>query len=122
MSKEKDTWTIESLIALTDEVQTEKVDYRGKILDVQFCELTEEEEPTGSFKDDFETEEERMTYYQELGTLRVLSMIKKANEKNPENKILDEESWSKLPTTLRYAIANTIMAINTEVRENFTMG
>lgn len=122
MSKEKDTWTIESLIALTDEVQTEKVDYRGKILDVQFCELTEEEEPTGSFKDDFETEEERMTYYQELGTLRVLSMIKKANEKNPENKILDEESWSKLPTTLRYAIANKIMAINAEVRENFTMG
>ena len=123
MSKEeKEIWTIESLVALTDEVQMEKVDYRGKILDVQFCELTEEEEPTGSFKDDFETEEERMTYYQELGTLRVLKMIEKANEKVPENKILDSESWSKLPTTLRYAIANTIMAINTEVRENFTMG
>ena len=123
MSKEeKEIWTIESLVALTDEVQMEEVDYRGKILDVQFCELTEEEEPTGSFKDDFETEEERMTYYQELGTLRVLKMIEKANEKVPENKILDSESWSKLPTTLRYAIANTIMAINTEVRENFTMG
>jgi|TARA_R110001583_G_scaffold42650_17_gene135627 hypothetical protein len=123
MSKEeKEIWTIESLVALTDEVQMEEVDYRGKILNVQFCELTEEEEPTGSFKDDFETEEERMTYYQELGTLRVLKMIEKANEKVPENKILDSESWSKLPTTLRYAIANTIMAINTEVRENFTMG
>jgi hypothetical protein len=123
MSKEeKEIWTIESLVALTDEVQMEEVDYRGKILNVQFCELTEEEEPTGSFKDDFETEEERMTYYQELGTLRVLKMIEKANEKVPENKILESESWSKLPTTLRYAIANTIMAINTEVRENFTMG
>lgn len=123
MSKEeKEIWTIESLVALTDEVQMEEVDYRGKILNVQFCELTEEEEPTGSFKDDFETEEERMTYYQELGTLRVLKMIEKANEKVPENKILDSESWSKLPTTLRYAIANKIMAINTEVRENFTMG
>ena len=110
------------MVALTDEVQMEEVDYRGKILNVQFCELTEEEEPTGSFKDDFETEEERMTYYQELGTLRVLKMIEKANEKVPENKILESESWSKLPTTLRYAIANTIMAINTEVRENFTMG
>tara|TARA_R110000824_G_scaffold976_3_gene5537 strand:+ start:726 stop:1097 length:372 start_codon:yes stop_codon:yes gene_type:complete len=123
MSKEeKEIWTIESLVALTDEVQMEEVDYRGKILNVQFCELTEEEEPTGSFKDDFETEEERMTYYQELGTLRVLKMIEKANEKVPENKILESESWSKLPTTLRYAIANKIMAINTEVRENFTMG
>mgnify|MGYP003674556195 FL=1 len=122
MSKEKETWTIESLIALTDEVQNEEVDYRGKILSVQFCELTEEEEPTGSFRDDFENEEEKMKYYQELGTMRVLSMIKKANEKKPENKILDEESWSKLPTTLRYAIANKIMAINAEVSENFTTG
>ena len=122
MSKEKETWTMESLIALTDEVQTEKVDYRGKILNVQFCELTEEEEPTGTFKDDFENEEERMTYYQELGTLRVLKMIEKANDKVPENKILESDSWSKLPTTLRYAIANKIMAINAEVRENFTMG
>tara|TARA_R110002020_G_scaffold223107_1_gene432133 strand:- start:2558 stop:2935 length:378 start_codon:yes stop_codon:yes gene_type:complete len=120
--KEIETWTIESLIALTDEVQNEEIDYRGKVLKVQFCELTEEEEPTGSFKDDFENEEERMTYYQELGTLRVLKMIEKANEKVPENKILDSESWAKLPTTLRYAIANKIMAINAEVRENFTMG
>tara|TARA_R100001443_G_scaffold90038_1_gene96528 strand:- start:57 stop:434 length:378 start_codon:yes stop_codon:yes gene_type:complete len=120
--KEIETWTIESLVALTDEVQNEEVEYRGKVLKIQFCELTEEEEPTGSFKDDFENEEERMTYYQELGTMRVLKMIEKANEKVPENKLLDSETWSKLPTTLRYAIANKIMAINAEVRENFTMG
>ena len=120
--KEIETWTIESLVALTDEVQNEEVEYRGKVLKIQFCELTEEEEPTGSFKDDFENEEERMTYYQELGTMRVLKMIEKANEKVQENKLLDSETWSKLPTTLRYAIANKIMAINAEVRENFTMG
>ena len=30
MTKEKDTWTIESLIALTDEVQNEDIDFRGK--------------------------------------------------------------------------------------------
>ena len=120
--KETDIWTIESLVALTDKVQNEKIDYRGKSLEIQFCELTDEEEPVGSFKENFENEEERMAYYQEIGTLRVLKMLEKANEKVPENKLIDGETWTKLPTTLRYAIANKIMAINAEVRENFTMG
>jgi hypothetical protein len=122
MTKEKDTWTIESLIALTDEVQNEEIDFRGKMLNVQFCELTEEEEPTGAFRDDFDSEEAKMNWYQELGNKRILMMISKANERNPDGKTLDEETWSKLPTTLRYSIANKIMAINTEARENFTMG
>ena len=122
MTKEKDTWTIESLIALTDEVQNEDIDFRGKTLSVQFCELTEEEEPTRAFRDDFDTEEDRLSHYQELGTNRVLKMLEKANEKNPEGATLNEETWSKLPTTLRYQIANKIMGINAEVKENFTMG
>jgi len=63
-----------------------------------------------------------MEYYQKIGTERVLSMIKKANEKVPEGTNLSEDSWSKLPTTLRYLIANKIMGINQETRENFTMG
>ena len=84
MTKEKDTWTIESLIALTDEVQNEDIDFRGKTLSVQFCELTEEEEPTGAFRDDFDTEEDKMNWYQELGKKRILMMIAKANERNPE--------------------------------------
>jgi hypothetical protein len=49
-------------------------------------------------------------------------MIEKANEKNPDGATLNEESWTKLPTTLRYQIANKIMGINAEVKENFTMG
>jgi len=123
MSKKKnDIWTIEGLVALTDTVQSEEIPYRGKVLPIQFCELTEEEEPAGAFRDNFDTEEERMEYYQKIGTERVLSMIKKANEKVPEGTNLSEDSWSKLPTTLRYLIANKIMGINQETRENFTMG
>ena len=57
-----------------------------------------------------------------IGNKRILMMIAKANERNPEGKTLDEDSWKKLPTTLRYNIANKIMAVNTEARENFTMG
>ena len=122
MTKEKEVWTMESLMSLTEEIQNEEVEFRGKTLSIQFCELTEEEEPTGAFRDDFETEEARMSHYQELGTKRVLLMIEKANEKNPDGATLNEESWTKLPTTLRYQIANKIMGINTEVKENFTMG
>ena len=122
MSKEKEIWTMESLMSLTDEIQNEEVEFRNKILPVQFCELTEEEEPKVMFKDDFENEEERMNWYQELGTSRVLAMKNKANEKNPDGATLDEESWAKLPTTLRYQIANVILGMENQVNENFTMG
>ena len=121
MTEEK-MWTMDDLMSLTDKVQNEEIEYRGKFLNIQFCELTEEEEPTGAFRDDFETEEARMSHYQELGTKRVLLMIEKDNEKNPDGATLNEESWTKLPTTLRYQIANKIMGINAEVKENFTMG
>ena len=121
MTEEK-MWTMDDLMSLTDKVQNEEIESRGKFLNIQFCELTEEEEPTGAFRDDFETEEARMSHYQELGTKRVLLMIEKANEKNPDGATLNEESWTKLPTTLRYQIANKIMGINAEVKENFTMG
>jgi hypothetical protein len=122
MSKEKETWTMESLMSLTDEIQNEEVEFRNKVLPVQFCELTEEEEPKVMFKDDFESEEERMEWYQELGTSRVIAMIKKANSKNPEGATLNEESWSKLPTTLRYQVSNVILGMETQAKENFTMG
>ena len=78
MTEEK-MWTMDDLMSLTDKVQNEEIEYRGKFLNIQFCELTEEEEPTGAFRDDFETEEARMSHYQELGTKRVLLMIDKAN-------------------------------------------
>jgi hypothetical protein len=122
MSKEKEVWTMESLIALTDEIQNEEIVFRNKTLPIQFCELTEEEEPKVMFKEDFESEEEKMQWYQELGTSRVLAMLNKANERNPDGATIDEETWSKLPTTLRYQISNVIMGMEAQVKENFTMG
>lgn len=122
MSKEKEVWTMESLMSLTDEIQNEEVEFRGKTLSIQFCELTEEEEPKVMFKDDFESEEEKMDWYQELGTSRVLAMIKKANDKDSNGITITEEAWSKLPTTLRYQISNVILGMENKVKENFTMG
>ena len=122
MSKEKETWTMESLIALTDEIQNEEIEFRNKTLSIQFCELTEEEEPKVMFKDNFESEEEKMEWYQELGTTRVLAMLKKANDRNPDGTTIDEETWKKIPTTLRYQISNVILGVENQVKENFTMG
>ena len=41
----EDVWTIEELVALADEVQNGEVEYRGKTVNFQFCELTEAEDP-----------------------------------------------------------------------------
>ena len=115
-------WTIEDLVSLTDTVQEGNVIYRGKKFLFQFCELTEAEEPKNVFDKVFESDEEKLSFYQEVGTQRVLKMVKKANEKNPDGVVLNEENWEKLPTTLRYQISNKILGVEQEVSENFTKG
>ena len=45
-------WTIEELKSLTTEVQSKEVEYRGKTLTIQWCELTEAEEPKMNLPDD----------------------------------------------------------------------
>ncbi len=40
-----ETWSLEELKALTSEVASEVITYRGKDVKVQWCELTEAEEP-----------------------------------------------------------------------------
>ena len=42
---EKKIWSMDELVALTDEVQTAEVDFRDGTVEFQFCELTEKEEP-----------------------------------------------------------------------------
>ena len=117
----KETWSMDDLVALTDEVQTDEIDYRGKLVKFQFCELTESEEPKFKNLGPDITEDEKMAVYQELGSERCLRMILKANEKNPDGATLGEEHWSGLPTTLRFAIANKIMGVEGAVKENFTI-
>ena len=112
-------WTIEDLVALTDVVQTKTTEFRGKDFSFQFCELVEKEEPKFALRDDFKSEAEKMEYYSKIGSKRVLAMIEKANDKNPESKTVDSESWSLLPTTLRYQISNDIMGVESEIKEDF---
>jgi hypothetical protein len=118
---EKEVWSMEELVALTDEVQKEAIEYRGKEVEFQFCELTESEEPKFKNLGANATEDEKMSMYQELGSQRCIKMILKANEKNPDGITITEEHWAGLPTTLRYGIANKIMGVEGAVKENFTI-
>ena len=40
-----EVWTIEELVAMTETVQNAEIEYAGKVLPIQWCELTESEEP-----------------------------------------------------------------------------
>tara|TARA_Y100000593_G_scaffold83837_1_gene158383 strand:- start:2178 stop:2528 length:351 start_codon:yes stop_codon:yes gene_type:complete len=115
-----EAWTIDELISLTETVQSKEVEYNGKSLIVQWCELTEAEEPKLSLPSEDATEEEKNQHFSNLAGIRVLHMIEKANSKDSDNAILNEENWSKLPTTLRWRVQNTILG-TAEVsdKENF---
>ena len=116
---EAEMWTMEDLVALTDEVQEGKINFRDKVVKFQFCELVEKEEPKLKSQDNM-SEEEKMGYYQELGSARVFRMIEKATEKNPDGPCISQEQWNLLPTTLRYTITNEILGVEQEVKANFT--
>ena len=116
---EKKIWTMDELVALTDAVQEEEVEYRDGMVKFHFCELTEKEEPKFTGISEDLPENERMEMFQKLGAQRVLQMLLKANGKNAEGPVIDEKQWSLLPTTLRYAISNKILGVEEEARENF---
>ena len=116
---EKKIWSMDELVALTDEVQTSEVEYRNKLVQFQFCELTEKEEQKFTGVSDDMPEEEKMAIYQEIGSNRVVKMLEKANEKNPDGPVISTEQWALLPTTLRYAISNSILGVEEEAKENF---
>ncbi len=110
---------MDELVALTDEVQENEVEYRNKMVHFQFCELTEQEEPKFTGVSEDMPEEEKLAIYQEIGSNRVVKMLEKANEKNPEGPVITAEQWVLLPTTLRYAISNSILGVEEETKENF---
>ena len=105
----ENVWNIDELIALTDEVQNGKTEYNGKNFDFQYCELTEGEEPKLKFPGEGASKEEQNEAYKEIGQARILAMILKANEKNPEGTTVTEENWPKLPSTVRWGISNYIL-------------
>tara|TARA_R110002020_G_C16070864_1_gene756217 strand:+ start:479 stop:868 length:390 start_codon:yes stop_codon:yes gene_type:complete len=114
-------WSMDDLIALTDEVQQAETDFRGKTVKYQFCELVEKEEPKFKPVPDNASEEQKMTMYTELGGKRILAMLEKANEKKPDGPCITKDHWGLLPTTLRYQISNEIMGVEQESRENFPL-
>ena len=92
MAKEDSVWSIDDLVALTDEVQEGKCEYRGKTFRYQYCELTEKEEPKTLPIDDNASDEDKADWYAKVGAERILAMINKANQKNPEGTSLTEGS------------------------------
>ena len=113
------TWSMDDLVSLTDEVQETFVLFRDKEVHFQFSELVEKEEPKFKPISDRASDDEKMAFYSEVGSKRILAMLTKANERNPEGPLITKEHWEQLPTTLRYQISNNIMGIEQESRENF---
>ena len=113
-----DTWTIDELKALTNEVQTEDLEFKGKSLAIQWCELTESEEPKMAIPDDNLPEEDKTKLYTQIGSAKVIAMIEKGNELNPEGTTIDKESWALLPSTLRYNISNVVLGAG-ESKQDF---
>ena len=110
-----ESWSMEDLIALTDEVQTDELEYKGKLVTVQWCELVESEEPKMTIPSDDTPEEEKNEYYSQLAAEKVMKMIEKANEKNPDGAALTADVWTKLPTTLKYQLSSKVMGTDSDV-------
>ena len=122
MAKNDSVWSIDELVALTDEIQKGEVEFKGKTFSFQYSELTEKEEPKMVPLDDGASEEETVAWYQTVGSERILSMMKKAYDKNPEGECLELESWVKLPATLRYKVIADVLSIDGAMKGNFPSG
>ena len=117
MTEKMESWSMDDLIALTDEIQTEVLEYNGKTLQVQWCELVESEEPKMIIPSEETPEDEKNEYYTQLAAEKIQKMIEKANEKNPEGAFLTPDVWSKLPTSLKYQVSAKVMG--TDLNVNF---
>ena len=113
MTEEKEMWTIDELVKMTEEVQHKEVEWSGRTLEIQWCELVESEEPKMTIPSDNVSEEEQNDYYKKLAADRVLCMIEKGNKKCPDSTTLTKDNWGSLPTTLRWNISTIILGAPT---------
>ena len=111
MTEDREYWTLDELVALTDTVQEAELEHAGKYIKIQWCELVESEEPKFELDDSMD-EASKNQLYMDLGKERCMKMLAKANEKNPEGEHVTEELWEKLPSTLKYKIQNTMMGVD----------
>jgi hypothetical protein len=108
---ENEFWNIDELVALTTEVQTGEVEYNGKVLNYQYCELTEGEEPKFELPASDAGEDESNAAYQKIGQARIVAMIEKANKMNPEGATVSKENWGSLPSTVRWGLSNAVLNV-----------
>jgi hypothetical protein len=108
-----DTWTLDELKSLTSEVSSEVISYRGKDVKVQWCELTEAEEPKMEIPEDSDSEEDKNAAYQKIGTAKVKAMLVKGDNMNPDGASGLETVWEELPTTLRYQLTAKVLGAQT---------
>jgi len=120
MTEEKEMWTIDELVSMTDTVQQTDIEWQGKSLQIQWCELVESEEPKLEIPADDVPEAEQTEYYKKVAGERVMAMIKKGNEKSPDTATISSDNWGSLPTTLRWNISSVILGAAQP--ENFTNG
>ena len=106
---ESETWNIDDLIALTETVQTGEVEYQGKKLLFQYCELTEGEEPKLELPPEDASDDDKNAVYQKVGLSRIKTMVDKANKKNPEGASITNENWDKIPSSVRWGISQAVL-------------
>ena len=106
---ENETWNIDDLIALTETVQNGEVDYQGKKLLFQYCELTEGEEPKLELPPESASDDEKNEVYQKVGLARIKTMVDKANKKNPDGATITLDNWDMLPSTVRWGISQAVL-------------
>tara|TARA_R110000765_G_scaffold309077_1_gene402600 strand:- start:1560 stop:1913 length:354 start_codon:yes stop_codon:yes gene_type:complete len=114
--EEKQYWSIEELVEMTEQVQEGELEYKDKIVKFQWCELAESEEPKLKVFDEGLSEQEKNEGYIEMGKERTLLMMAKADEKSPDGPSL-ASVWDKIPSTLKYTITNTMMGIQNNPNE-----
>ena len=109
--KKMESWSMEDLIALTDAVQSEDLEYKGKTVSIQWCELVESEEPKFDLDESLD-EATKNQKYMELGKERCLAMLNKAAAKSADGPTITKELWEQLPSTSKYKMQNTMMGVD----------
>ena len=111
MTEEKEYWSLDELVALTETVQEAEIEHQGKFIKLQWCELVESEEPKFEMDESLD-EATKNQMYMELGKERCLAMMNKGSSKNPDGPTITKELWDQLPSTLKYRMQNTMMGVD----------
>ena len=108
---EKQYWSMDELLSLTETVQEAEIDYQGKMIKVSWCELTESEEPKVLTVDDSLSEPEKNEQYLKLAKERVSKMMAKAQEKQPDESVISLKTYELLPASAKFTISNKILGV-----------